>query len=121
MISAEVIETTGPVRVVSTKLVEGSGGAGRHIGGEGIEREYEMLTSGLVVSGYTQQTQPETAPWGVEGGASGGLAAAHVVRRNGLVEDLTSKWVAVPLEIGERWRLRGAGGARWGKSDGRSG
>lgn len=121
MISAEVIETTGPVRVVSTRLVEGSEGKGRHQGGLGIEREYEMLTSDLVVSGYVQQTQPETAPWGVEGGAPGGLAAAHVVRRNGLAEDLTSKWVAVPLEVGERLRLRGAGGAGWGRPEDRNG
>lgn len=121
MISAEVIETTGPIRVLSTKLVEGSGGKGRHSGGLGIEREYEMLTSGLVVSGYTQQTQPETAPWGVEGGAPGGLAAAHVVRRNGFTEDLTSKWVAVKLDQGERLRLRGAGGAGWGAPEDASG
>jgi N-methylhydantoinase B len=115
LLSAEVMETTGPVRVVSTRLVEGSGGAGRHEGGLGIEREYEMLTSDLVVSGYTQQTQPETAPWGVDGGAPGGLAAAHIVRRNGLTEDLTSKWVALRLDAGERLRLRAAGGAGWGR------
>jgi N-methylhydantoinase B len=114
LLSAEVMETTGPVRVVSTRLVEGSGGSGSHKGGLGIEREYEMLTSGLVVSGYTQQTRPETAPWGTEGGGPGGLAAAQIIRRNGLAEDLTSKWVAVPLEAGERLRLRAAGGAGWG-------
>jgi N-methylhydantoinase B len=67
------------------------------------------------VSGYTQQTLPETAPWGLEGGEPGGLAAVHLVRRNGLEEKLKSKFVAVPLEEGERLRLRAAGGAGWGR------
>lgn len=115
ILSAEVLETTGPVRAVSTRLVPGSGGRGQHAGGLAIEREYEMLSSGLVVSGYTQQTRPETAPWGLAGGEPGGLAAVHIIRRNGEAEALTSKFVAVPLEEGERLRLRAAGGAGWGK------
>lgn len=116
ILSAEVLETTGPVRVLSTRLVPGSGGRGKHAGGMAIEREYEMLTSGLVVSGYTQQTRPETAPWPLAGGEPGGLAAVHLVRRNGLEENLKSKFVAVPLAEGERLRLRAAGGAGWGKA-----
>lgn len=115
ILSAEVLETTGPVRVVSTRLVEGSGGEGIHRGGLAVEREYEMLSPGLVVSGYTQQTRPETAPWGLEGGEPGGLAAVHLVRRNGSEETLKSKFVAVPLEQGERLRLRASGGAGWGR------
>lgn len=115
ILSAEVLETTGPVRVVSTRLVDGSGGKGRHNGGLAIEREYEMLSPGLVVSGYTQQTRTETAPWGLDGGEPGGLAAVHIIRRNGLEEPLRSKFVAVPLEQGERLRMRAAGGAGWGK------
>ena len=118
ILSAEVLETTGPVRVVSTRLVEGSGGRGLHNGGLAIEREYEMLSPGLVVSGYTQQTRPETAPWGVNGGEPGGLAAVHIIRRNGFEEPLKSKYVAVPLEQGERLRMRAAGGAGWGKPPG---
>jgi N-methylhydantoinase B len=115
ILSAEVLETTGPVRAVSTKLVPGSGGKGLHSGGLAIEREYEMLSSSLVVSGYTQQTRPETAPWGLEGGAPGGLASVRIIRRNGEAEPLASKFVAVPLQQGERLVLRAAGGAGWGK------
>ncbi len=115
ILSAEVLETTSPVRAVSTRLVPGSGGRGKHNGGLAIEREYEMLSSGLVVSGYTQQTRPDTAPWGLEGGEPGGLAAARIIRRNGEAEPLLSKFVAVPLEQGERLVLRAAGGAGWGK------
>ena len=117
ILSAEVLETTGPVRVISTQLVPGSGGTGKHSGGLAIEREYEMLSSGLVISGYTQQTNPETAPWGLEGGENGGLAAVHLVRRNGLEEKLKSKFVAVPLQQGERLRMRASGGAGWGKPE----
>jgi N-methylhydantoinase B len=74
-----------------------------------------MLSSSLVVSGYTQQTRPETAPWGLEGGAPGGLASVRIIRRNGEAEPLASKFVAVPLQQGERLVLRAAGGAGWGK------
>ncbi len=116
ILSAEVMETTAPVRVIATRIIEGSGGKGRHKGGDAIEREYEMLASGLVISGYTQQTHPETAPWGLEGGEPGGLASVHLVRRNGLEETLGSKFVAVPLEQGERLKLHAAGGAGWGKA-----
>ncbi len=115
ILSAEVWRPRGLYGSSRRGLSKVRAETGEHKGGLGIEREYEMLTSGLVVSGYTQQTQPETAPWGVDGGAPGGLAAAHIIRRNGLVEDLTSKWVAVPLEAGERIRLRAAGGAGWGR------
>jgi N-methylhydantoinase B len=118
ILSAEVLETTGPVRAVSTRLVPGSGGRGVHDGGLAVEREYEMLSSGLVVSGYIQQTRPETAPWGLEGGDPGGLAAVRIVRRNGEAEPLASKFVAVPLQQGERLVLRAAGGAGWGKPEG---
>jgi len=115
ILSAEVMETAAPVRVTATRLVPGSGGRGAHAGGLGIEREYEMLSPGLVVSGYTQQTEARTAPWGFAGGEPGGTAAVHLVRRNGLEEPLRSKFVAVSLEEGERLRLRAAGGAGWGR------
>ncbi len=117
ILSAEVMETTGPVRVVSTRLVDSSGGRGLHRGGLAIERDYEMLSSGLVMSGYTQQTRPETAPWGLAGGGSGAPAEVHVVRLGGEEERLKSKFVAVPIHEGERLRLRSAGGAGWGTPD----
>lgn len=117
ILSAEVLETTGPVRAVSTRLVPGSGGRGLYNGGLGVEREYEMLSPGLVVSGYLQQTRPETAPWGLAGGGPGGLAAARIMRRNGQAEPLASKFVALPLQQGERLVLRAAGGAGWGRQD----
>jgi len=64
----EVLESSFPLRVRRYALRTGSGGAGRHRGGEGLIRELEFLapTTLTVISerrGY--------APWGLAGGADG--------------------------------------------------
>ena len=71
ILSAEILETLSPVRVLKTCLVKGSGGAGQYRGGLGIMRDYEILASNLVMTGYCQQTCTETFPWGFNGGTSG--------------------------------------------------
>ncbi len=77
ILSAEIMETLSPVRVRETVLVEGSGGHGKFRGGLGIRRDYEVLASDGILTGYCQQTRPDTAPWGLHGGGTGGLAALH--------------------------------------------
>lgn len=75
LLSAEVMETLSPIRVLRTELVPGSGGKGQYRGGLGIERDYEILSGVSIVSGYNQQTRTDTAPWGYAGGLSGATAA----------------------------------------------
>ena len=111
--SAEVMETTSPVRVLETRLVPGSGGPGRHPGGLAIERSYEMLSDGLVLTGYIQQTRPETAPWGAQGGGPGGLARIELTR-GGKTETPPTKIVGYAFDAGDRIRLTASGGGGWG-------
>ena len=62
LLSAEVMETLSPFRVLKTELVEGSGGAGQYRGGLGIVRDYEHLAERSVVGAYVQQTRDDTRP-----------------------------------------------------------
>ena len=71
ILSAEVIETLSPLRILETSLVPGSGGKGEHRGGLGIRRDYQFLSGRTIMGAYVQQTRPETQPWGLEGGGPG--------------------------------------------------
>ena len=114
LISAEIMEMTGPVRVAATRLVQGSGGEGAAPGGLAIERAYEALEDDLTVSGYLQQIGPATVPWGMEGGSSGAPAAVWITRADGQDEPLPSKYIGVKMNKGDQLFLRSAGGAGWG-------
>lgn len=114
ILSAEVMETLCPFRVVRSALVEGSGGAGKHRGGLGILREYELVGSQAILSGYVQQTRDDTAPWGFAGGRAGGKAAMVMNPGGNREEALPSKYVGRIMERGDVLRLVGAGGGGWG-------
>src|SRR5260370_24964030 len=64
----EVLEETYPVRVKRYTIRGGSGGIGKHRGGDGIVREIEFL-SAVEVGLLTDRR--ETAPYGLFGGRSG--------------------------------------------------
>jgi len=119
IISAEVLETIGPLRVLRTGLVPNSGGAGRHRGGLGIERDFEMLGDRGILTADSQQHRDETAPWGFAGGGPGGKAA--FVLNPGTPDEkvLAARVTAMTLRRGDVLRLRGAGGGGWGDPAGR--
>ncbi len=114
ILSAEIMETLSPVRVTATSLVPGSGGKGKFRGGLGIRRDYEVLAETGILTGYCQQTRPDTVPWGLHGGGNGGVAA--LVRNPGTEreENLKSKMVGIVLQKGDVLRTVGAGGGGWG-------
>ncbi len=114
ILSAEIMETLSPVRVTRTRLAEGSGGKGRFRGGLGILRDYQLLSGGGILTGYCQQTRPDTVPWGLEGGESGQPAVMIHNPGTDREKNLKSKMVGVMLESGDVLRLVGAGGGGWG-------
>lgn len=64
----ESVETHYPLRVWRYGLRRGSGGEGRHRGGEGLERELEFLAPAQ----FTLLTERRRhAPWGLAGGGAG--------------------------------------------------
>jgi 5-oxoprolinase (ATP-hydrolysing) len=64
----EVLEARCPVRLRRFEIRRGSGGSGRHRGGDGVVREIEFLEP-VEVSLLTQRRL--VAPYGVDGGGDG--------------------------------------------------
>lgn len=64
----EVLEAELPVRVVRLALRRGSGGSGKHRGGDGIAKEFEFLASARV---SLVATRRRSAPPGAAGGGPG--------------------------------------------------
>ena len=110
---AEALEYSYPLRVRQYSLRPGSGGNGRHRGGDGIIREIEVLTEAEVTLLADRRTR---GPWGLRGGADGLPGNASVIRRDGSVEKLPGK-SNVRLVKGERIRIETPGGGGWGNSN----
>ena len=109
---AEALEYSYPLRVRQYSLRRGSGGAGKHSGGDGIVREIEVLTGTEVTLLADRRMR---GPWGLSGGADGLPGNTSVIRRDGSTEPLPGK-TNVRLRRGERIRIETPGGGGWGKS-----
>ncbi len=72
----EFLETGYPVRLRAYGIVPDSGGAGRHRGGCGIVRDYEILAEEAVLA--LRIDGVENPPWGIGGGRAGGVGRAVV-------------------------------------------
>ena len=114
LLSAEVMETLSPFRVLQTALIPGSGGTGKHQGGLAMVRDYEVLAAKSVVGSYIQQAGDDTAPWGAYGGGSGGPAEAVLNPGTAKEKRLGPKTIAMNLRKGDVLRLASAGGGGWG-------
>jgi N-methylhydantoinase B len=108
----EAVELGYPLRVWRYELRRGSGGAGRHPGGEGLIREIEVLTDCVLT---IQSERREHAPWGLDGGEDGALGHNVRIHVDGTEEELPSKgtW---DLKRGDRVRIETPGGGGWGKA-----
>ncbi|MCO6419253.1 hydantoinase B/oxoprolinase family protein [Siccirubricoccus sp. KC 17139] len=108
---AEMLESDAPLRVHRVAVRRGSGGAGRHPGGCGILREYEVLHGPLTLSFRGERHL--TAPRGALGGGPGRVAEAYILRRDGGREEIRSKLSTV-LHTGDRLVMGTAGAGGWG-------
>ena len=109
---AEALEYSYPLRVRKYSLRPGSGGDGRHRGGDGIIREIEVMNEAEVTLLADRRCH---GPWGLSGGADGLPGNASVIRQDGSVEKLQGK-SNVRLGKGERIRVETPGGGGWGNS-----
>ncbi|MDE0045133.1 MAG: hydantoinase B/oxoprolinase family protein [bacterium] len=116
LISAEVVETVSPLRVLRTELVPDSGGPGKHRGGLGMLRDYQLLAKSAVFTAVTQRGSAMTAPWGYEGGGAGGIAGLVVNPGHGSERRLPTKVVSHLMRKGEVIRIVGGGGGGWGNA-----
>jgi N-methylhydantoinase B len=109
---AEALEHAYPLRVRQYSRRTGSGGGGKHRGGDGIVREIEVLTDVEVTLLADRRTR---GPWGLSGGREGAPGKACVIRQSGSMEELPGK-VNVRLRKGERMRIETPGGGGYGKT-----
>lgn len=103
-------------RVRDYSLVAGSGGEGRHRGGLGFQRIYEITAEDVTFAAYGDRF--DIAPEGLFGGAPGGKAEVWIERRGEKVE-LPSK-TSMPLLRGDLLVVRTGGGAGYGPAGDRS-
>ncbi|MBI1375044.1 MAG: hydantoinase [Phycisphaera sp.] len=108
----EVLEHKYPVRVRRFAIRRGSGGEGRHRGGDGVVREIEFLTP-VQVSLLTQRR--DTAPFGLAGG-SPGKPGRNAIRRadTGDVEPLGAL-AQVDADVGDVLTIETPGGGGYGR------
>ena len=109
---AEALEYAYPLRVRKYSLRPGSGGGGRHRGGDGVVREIEVLTDAEVTLLVDRR---ERGPYGLQGGEAGAVGKAEIFRHDGTIEKLPGKF-NVRLKKGERIRIESPGAGGWGKS-----
>lgn len=105
----EAIEHYLPVRIRRYGLRQGSGGAGRFPGGEGLVREYEMLADAEVT---VLSDRRHRQPYGAQGGAPGACGRNTLVR-DGVEQPLPAK-ARLHLKAGDRLRIETPGGGGFG-------
>jgi N-methylhydantoinase B len=113
---AEALEYAYPLRVRRYSLRPGSGGKGKHRGGDGIVREIEVLADSDVT---LLADRRQSRPYGLQGGEAGAAGRTEVLRQDGTSQQLAGK-ASVRLKAGERIRVETPGGGAWGVSSGRS-
>jgi N-methylhydantoinase B/oxoprolinase/acetone carboxylase alpha subunit len=108
----EALERAYPMRVLRYRLWRGSGGRGRWPGGEGIERDLEVLEEGTM-SLITERRV--SRPWGLAGGEAGAPGENWLLPQGdeGRAERLLDK-CTVRLRAGDVIRMRTPGGGGWG-------
>jgi 5-oxoprolinase (ATP-hydrolysing) len=110
---AEVLERRIPVRIDAFSLRHGTGGAGRHPGGDGLRRVYRFVAP-LAVSIVSQHRRQ--GPAGAAGGGSGEAGLQRLLRADGSIETLPAT-AAITVMPGDRLELLTPGGGGWGAVD----
>jgi N-methylhydantoinase B len=108
---AEVIELQAPLRVERVAIRQGSGGAGRHKGGDGVIRAYRLMEGAGCIS-YRGERH-SIAPQGGAGGQPGACASARIEQANGHIEVLPAKARAT-WRVGDLLVIETAGAGGWG-------
>ena len=108
----EVLEWRFPVRLESFAIRRGSGGAGRHRGGDGGERRVRFLEPMTAAMLANHRRVP---PFGVAGGAPGEVGRNWVERVDGTREDFGATF-KVEMNEGDVFVIQTPGGGGFGLS-----
>jgi N-methylhydantoinase B len=109
----EIMEQTYPVLYRRYALHEGSGGAGQHRGGFGLDYEIELLRGEARASFVMDHGR--VGPQGALGGKDGAVNRVEVIRDGvTLIPEHLSKAQDIALKPGDRVRVRTPGGGGYG-------
>ncbi|MDB5721552.1 MAG: 5-oxoprolinase, partial [Alphaproteobacteria bacterium] len=106
----EILETRYPVLLERFAIRRGSGGAGAHRGGDGVERHLrfrEPMQAGIL------SNRRRVAPRGIEGGGDALPGVNEVVRAGGAVETLGAT-ASAEMEAGDMFVILTPGGGGYG-------
>ncbi len=106
---AEALEFAYPLRVREYRLRPGSGGRGKHRGGDGVLREIETLVPARM---SLLSDRRKRRPYGLQGGDEGQAGTGEIIR-GGETRKIASKG-SHELEAGDRVRIETPGGGGWG-------
>jgi N-methylhydantoinase B len=107
----EVVESRLPtIRIMRYALRCDSGGAGRHRGGLGIERDYHFLQPAFITFSLERKATP---PWGLWGGKDGAVNGVEITSPDGSRRHVR-KATQHPIAAGEVVRIMTGGGGGYG-------
>jgi N-methylhydantoinase B len=110
----EQVEAKFPIVVERYALVPGSGGAGRHRGGLGVER---VVRARSHVTVNTQIDRAHCRPWGLDGGGDGkGNSVALRLDGAWKTDFPNAKVLVAQVKAGDAFRLRSGGGGGYGSA-----
>lgn len=112
----EALERSFPLRVLRQRLRSGSGGAGSHAGGEGIERDLQVLED-CTVSLITERRV--SSPPGLWGGSPGAVGENWLLpgADEGRAQRLADK-CTIRMKSGDVLRMLTPGGGGWAAAEG---
>ena len=110
-IPSEYLESYYPMIIEAYGSLPDTGGAGRHRGGNGVEKVYRLLEPGEI---SIHDDRHRSQPWGILGGRPGGVSEKWLIRADGRRTPLESKVDNVKVAPGDRIVFRTAGGGGWG-------
>ncbi len=106
----EILEFRFPVIVKEFSIRQGSGGSGRHKGGNGVIRKL-LFREPMQASILSERRR--VSPFGMHGGANGKAGVNFIERRDGKVEELSGTATA-QMEVGDVFCIETPGGGGWG-------
>jgi N-methylhydantoinase B len=110
-IPTEYLETYYPMLIDGYTTIMDTGGAGKHRGGNGVEKVFLLLEEGDI---SIHDDRHLTQPWGILGGRPGACSEKWLVRKDGSRQPLPSKTDNVRVYAGDRVIFRTAGAGGWG-------
>ena len=109
----EILETRLPVRVDAFSIRRGSGGAGEHSGGDGVERRITFLEP---MRANILANRRRVAPKGIRGGEDAAPGRNWVERATGEREDLAATG-SVEMQPGDSFVILTPGGGGFGATE----